>query len=372
MNQAKCRNSFRSGLAAVAACVASVAIAAPAQAQESAYCQKVRARAAADSALLFAPSVRVEGVKLPSAIQPRGGLDATAQTGAEYQLRAGGALNLINVYKGTRVVAVADADCAQHEATMTAQELLAQAPDFGRLAALRSQVQFLDSRQAAWEAITTKMSERFAAQSSTLLNVEDVRARASLIARRRAQLGGEVSRIEATGLEGRRGKVSALIHAVETTAMSYEREVSHLRSLDAWDLNLTGGYVPPVLNSDRNDFFAVVQVSYNLGGPWHTSAEGRYLRARGEELKTARYETHRQLRIFREQMKGAIVAAKQELAIVDKNLAALRADRVGVEGSDAPLAAYATAMLDLELISGEADQLFLTAYIRGLSHVEEN
>ena len=71
-------------------------------------------------------------------------------------------------------------------------------------------------------------------------------------------------------------------------------------------------------------------------------------------------------------MKGAVVAAKQELAIVDRNLAALRADRAGVDGSDAPLAAYVTAMTDLEIISAEADQVFLAGYIRELSHVEEN
>lgn len=357
---------------ATAACVVALASSTRASAQESRYCAKVRARAAADSALLIAPSLRVEGIKLPSALQSKGGLDATAQTGANYQLRAGGTVSLINVYKGFRVVAVADADCGQHEATVTAQELLAQAPDLGRLGALRTQGQFLDARQSAWEAIATKTSERFAVQAVTLLNVEDVRSRASLIARHRAQIGGEIARIEATGLEGHRGQISALIKAIETSSMKYEREVSHVRSLDAWDVNLTGGYVPPILNSERSDFFAVVQVSYNLGGPWHTSAEGRYLRARDEELKTARYEVQRQLRLFRDQVKGAVVAAKQELAIVDKNLAALRGDHTGLEGSEAPMAVYATAMLELELISVEADQVFLAAYIRELSHVEEN
>ena len=340
-------------------------------ADDSAYCRRVHARADSDAALLIGPTVRAEAIKLPSSLQANGRVDPTAG-GSSYQFRAGATVSAVGMYKGFRLGSVADADCAQHQAITNAQELLEQAPDFGRLSALRDQAVFLDGRRSTWETISSKMSERFAAQAVTLLNVEDVRTRSALLMRRRAQIGGEIARIEATGVESNRGQVSQLIRSIETTSMKYEREVSHLRSLDAFDIHVTGGYVPPIFDATRSDFFGLVQVSYNLGGPWRNSAENRFLSARDEELKTARYELQRQLKLFRSHVKAALAGAKQELDIVEKNVSALKADRASIEGSDAPSAAYAQAMTDLELISSEADKVFLAGFIRELSHVEEN
>ena len=42
---------------------------------EDPYCARARARAGSDSALLYAPTVRVEGVKLPSGLQKGGQLE---------------------------------------------------------------------------------------------------------------------------------------------------------------------------------------------------------------------------------------------------------------------------------------------------------
>jgi hypothetical protein len=343
----------------------------PASAEESAYCRKVHARASADAALLYAPTARAEALKLPTAIQPGGRIDSTGQ-GNNYQFRAGLSISAIQIYKGTRMTPVADADCAHHEAVFAAQELLSLGMEVGRLAALRSQAAYLESHRAVWEEITHKMDERFEAKTTTLLEATDVRTRAATVARRHAQLGAEIARLEAMGIQGPHASIAQLMHAVDASAMRYEREVSHVRSLDAWDLNVTGGYVPPVMDAPRSDFFGLVQVSYNLGGPWRNAAESRYLAARAEELKDAKYELRRQLVQFREQAKRSSVHAKRELEIVERGLALLKADRAAIESSEAPSVFYARSMLDLELIGAEAERVFLTTLIRELSRVEES
>ncbi len=357
-------------VAGLGAALAVVAVQSPAQADESAYCRRVHARAASDAALLIAPTFRAEALKLPSALEPGAQLAATP-TGASYQVRAGGSVSFLNMYKGTRLPIVADADCAQNDAVTAAEELLAQAEDFGRLGALRGEAKALDESRAEWERIAAKMTERFTAQNVTLLNLEDVQTRVTALERRRVQVGGEIKRLEATGLDAHKPDIGALERRIEAASSKLERETAHVRSLDAFDLAITGGYVPPVLDAKNPDFFGVIQLSYNLGGPFRNAAESRYVAARAEEIKTARNETHAHLRLFREHVKAVLFGARGELEIVQKRIAALRVIRGQLDGSEATGAAYAGAMVDLELVALHADEVFLTGYVRELSHVEE-
>ncbi len=358
-------------LCAVGAAIAAVATASSANADDSAYCRRVRARASSDAALLIAPTLRAEALKLPSSLAAGGRLDATPG-GSNYQIRAGGSVSLINIYKGTRLSVIADADCAQHAATTAAQELVLQAQTFGRVNGLRAEASFLEAHRAEWEAIATQMAARLAAQNVTLPNVEDVLARTTSLARRRTVVSGEIARIEASGLDTQKPNVAALAQNVDSTTMRYEREASHVRAFDSWDFTVTGGYVPPVFDSKQSDFFGVVQVSYSIGGAFRNAAESRYLEARSDELKTSRSEVQTQLHSFRQQIKADLTAAKGELTIVETRVAALQATRTQLEGSDASGAPYALAMVDLELVAMRAEQVFLAAFARELTHVEEN
>jgi hypothetical protein len=314
--------------------------------------------------------VLAQAVKVPAAVEPGGGFDPSA-AGSGYQVRAGMSISAIDIYKGTRVLRVADADCAQQDRVVTAQELLLHAADFGRLAALRDQAAFLDSKASTLEVAATSMEQRFAAKTITLAEVEDVRTRVAAINRSRAQIGGEIDRLTAEGVEEYHGAVSDLIRTLEATAMSYEREVTHVRSLDAWDVSLTGGYIPPALSYHQSDYFALLQVSYSLGGPWHTAHDSRYLDAREEEMRSARYELRRELEVMRARTKATAAQSRRELEIVEKRVAELTSSRSAFEGSDASAAPSARTRLDVELVATEADRVFLTGLIRELARLEE-
>lgn len=355
---------------ATAVCFVALASTTRANAQESPYCAKVRARAAADAALLIAPSLRAEGIKLPSALQKGGTIDPASGSGSGYQIRAGLTVSPLDMYKGFKVVDLADADCQQHQAVVTAQELLQQAVVYGRLPALRKQREFLDASRPRWETVASKTDARLEAKVTTLIEADDVHVRAISLERSREQIVGEIARFEASGIDAKRAMLSELVKNLESSSAKLEDKASHIRSLDTWEVRLTGGYVPAAFGQS-SDFFGVVQVSYNVGGFWRNAAESRYVAARSEEVKTARYETVNQLLTFREQMKATASQATREVAIVDRRIAVLTSGRAALSATDAPGAAHALALIELETITAESDRVFLKALIEALSHLEE-
>jgi hypothetical protein len=358
-------------LCATAAAVAACATSASAHAEDSAYCRKVRARAAADAALLVAPRVQAEGIKAPSPLQAGGKLDPASPTSG-YQVRVGASFSPLNFYKGIRVKEVSNADCEQHETALTAQQFLVHAQDLGLLVAFREQAAYLDTQRTVVETIPSRMAERFATRSVTLNELEEVRAESATLARQRAHVAGEIARIEATGIADYRGSIAELARRIHDKTMTLEREASHVRSIDAWMVNITGGYMPPIYGPGTSDFFGVVQVGYNLGGSWQSANEARYLAARGEELQTERYELGRQLELVRSSVKVASTEAAHELDIMAKRVAELTEVRDLLQSSEASTSIHKLDRIELELIAAQSDRVFLAAFVRELSRLEVN
>ena len=149
--------------------------------------------------------------------------------------------------------------------------------------------------------------------------------------------------------------------------MEFERQASHVRSLDPWSVQLSGGVIP---QDDPVDYFGIVQIGYNFGGLWHSSYESRYLEARAEEVKGARYEVSEQLRRMRAEAKAAREQARRELAIAERTVSTLSSARLAVEKSEAPNAPHALAVLDLELIGAESERVFLSTLDKELAAIE--
>ena len=358
------RRSLPRAVAALT-CAGVITVAAPAWSQDSAYCKKVRARASGDAALLFAPTVQAQAIKFPN----NGTTDAGVTTGAGYQFRAALSFSPLDFYKGFRVQQVGDADCEQHEAVVSAQQVLAQGADYGRLPALRKQVEFLDRRRPTWEAVLAKSEERVAAHVESLREAMEIRSRIMALGRAREHVQGDVDRLEARGIEAYRGPLSVLVDAADRQVMQLERKASHVRSLDAWDVRVVGGVIP---QAAPVDYYGMLQVGFNLGAFSRNAQETRYLDARAEELKKARYELRDQVDKFRAQMRSAIAQAKRELIVIERQRAMLAADRTALGQADAPNAPHALAMIDLDAVLVESERVFLETLITELSHFQEN
>lgn len=347
------------------AAFAVLAFGGPARAEDSAYCKKVRARAAGDAALMFAPTLQAQGIRFPAT----GAIDTGVTSGSGYQIRGALSWSPLDFYKGFRVMKLGEADCQRQESVVTAQELLVIGSDYGKLPAYRRQAAFLDARRSTWEAIVARSDERLEAHVTSLVEANEIRSRATELERRRAQVGGEIARLEARGIDSRRMMTSQLAAAVEASTMRFEREASHVRSLDAWDFRVTGGVVP---SASPVDYYGVAQVGFNFGAFTRNASETRYLDARAEELRKARYEVREQLRVFRDVVRSTREATARELDLVNKRSSDLIAMRGTLARSEAPSAAHALAIVDLHILSIEADRIQLTALIDELKSLEES
>ncbi len=331
----------------------------------SPYCEKVRARASADASLMFAPTVQAQGVRYPR----NGAIDSSTTVGQGYQFRTAVSWSPLDFYKGFKVLEVGRADCEQHEATVTAQQVLMLGVDAARLPALRQASTYLSGQKGRWEEIITKNDERLAEHVTSLLDANEVRARGGELEKKAAMVDGDIGRLEAVGIDVYRGMLSSLMTSIESKAMDFERKASHVRSLEPWTFSVTGGVVPqerPV------DYFGIVQVGFNLGAFSRNSADARYLDARAEELRKARYEVIDQLRRFKAQVKVTNTQSKRELEVVNRRIAALRSARDTLATSEASGAPHALAIVDLDMILAEADRVYLTALVAELSKMEEN
>jgi hypothetical protein len=365
-------NASLARLCAVGAAVAVSVMAGPARADDSPYCRKVRARAVSDASLLIAPSLRLEGIKLPTAFQRGSNTIDPTGIGPEYQVRGGLTLSPIDIYKGFRVLGIGDADCEQHVTVVMAEEILAQDKNYGRAAALKKQIVFLEAQRERWEALLAQGEQRFASKVTTLQQTEELRTRVLAFERQRAQLAGDLARLESNGAKPFTGTLADLAHAIESTTMIYEKKVSHLRTLDTWSIHLTAGYIPPFFGADHPDAYGMVQLTHNLGAAWRNSAETKQLAAREDELKSSRYELTSRIGVFRATLRSSSTQATRELQIVESRVSALTAGRTALETSEALKAAHALALLDLELIAAEAERTYLTELIAQLRTLEES
>jgi len=342
-----------------------------ARAEDTAYCRKVRARSASEAALLIGPTLRVEGVKLPTSqsvvLDPTLGTPVPGPTsGNEYQLRASISISPLYMYKGLRVLGVGDADCEQHVPAATAMAILAQERDYGRLPALKKQADFLAAKRASWEALKVTSEQRLHANVTTLQQTEDVRARTEALERQRGLVDSEARRVELLGGKPYSGSLTELAHSVDERAMDYERKASNVRKLDAWDLRVTGGYIPPWFGSSKSDTYGILALSYNIGGAWQHASETRYLEARQDELKESN-ELSARLATFRHELENELARSQRELNLVESRMTVLTASREALSSADALKASHALLLVDLELIGAESERIYLAELVGQIS-----
>lgn len=331
-------------------------------ASESPYCRKVRAHAEGDAALMFAPTIQAQAIRYPT----KGTIDLGTNVGDGFQVRGVATWSPLDFYKGFRVLRVADADCQLHESVVSAQEILQGGDDYGRLPALRKMSAFFDQHEGEWRAATEKAAERLKAHTTSTLDVNEVNVRVFELERKREATRADVSRLEAKNIDFYRPLLTTLDSTITAQAAQFEKEASHVRSLEPWDVRVTGGFIP----HGSPDYFAMLQVGFNFGAPWRNGAESRYRAARADELQTARYEVVNQLKVFRQQIAISKTQAQRELAIVEKKHAALESMRASLAQSDAASAPNVLAVLELELLMVDADQVMLSTLVGELSRLE--
>jgi hypothetical protein len=332
-----------------------------ARAENSPYCDKVRARAASDAALLVAPSVVAQAIRFPSTTQVP--TDTGPTSGNGFQVRTGLTYSPIDLYRGGRVLRIGDADCEQHQAAESVEEALAHGSDSARLAALRQQAQYLDARRGDWQALRERAEERLGAHVITRIEFDDLRRQAEDLEHKDVRVRGEMALLDARGSDQPPPPVDQLAARYAESSLRFERETSTLRSLDPWQFQLSGGVIPfsPV------DWYAMAQVTFNVGSFERNHHERQYVDARKDELDHARHEISTRVREYREQLRAVLDQARRELEVVERELAFLSATQAALEKSEAQGVAHVRDTMYIEQISLESDRIFLHAWISALA-----
>jgi hypothetical protein len=331
-----------------------------ARAQEPAYCQKVRARAASDAALLMSPRAILQGIRFPQ----NGQIDVGATAGNGYQIRAGLSFSPLDFYKGLSLLRAGDADCEQHESSTAVTTFLTSRDDAARLRALRAEVGYLHAHRDLWRAISAAAAERLSDRVITLAEFNDVRQQVDTLEHRLVQAEGEANQIDAKLVASEpRTSVIATADRYAEQSTRLEREIARARSLDAWQFRLTGGVVP----QGSADWYGLAELSFNLGGIIRTRQDDRYVDARTDEIEHSREEIAGQVRQFRAQTAAALDQARRDLEIVERDLDVLERIRAIVAKSDAEHVAQARDTLAVESLSAESDAVFLRTLVQALA-----
>jgi hypothetical protein len=327
-----------------------------AQESDANYCDKVMARAHADASILYTPNIQAQFIKFPSASP----LDIT-QTGATtdgYQIRALANWSPLDTYKGMTTLKVAEADCKQHKAMVDAMNVIGQLADVGRLPALQRQVKYLQQSQPQWKTIVDSTEARLKANVITVPDALAVREQALALDRKLLQLQGQLQALSAKDIPQSPHDVDALSQAVESGSLRFEKQTTHLRSLDPWTVNISAGLVPPQPSSGVQ-WFGVITLGFNFGEFQHKAYDDAYMDARTRELRTARYEMRDQLNKFRAQVKAAANAAAQEMLTVEAENLHLESIRVALGQTQATTALSVMDAIALQQIDLQGDRVYL-------------
>jgi len=324
--------------------------------EPSDYCRKVTARAEGEAALLFAPTLALQIIRYPNAAAAA---DPTGlQVGDGVQPRAAVSIGLVDIYKGFGVRDVARADCRRQQSAVALDTVVAQRAEIGRLPALERKLAFLRDHRGIVEGIVRNAEERFAAQTATMGEVQELRLRALQFDRAAISTEREIAIVKARGATAAAPAtpVSEELKAYEKQSVELEQKVAHVRRITPWKLNVTAG----VTGSPSVDAFGVAELSYNFGGLFQHGAEGRAVDARASELKNARYEMRQQFERMARELRAGAEQSRAEAMAIGAVIERMAKDRASIEGTDAPNKRAMIATLTLSMLDLEAEQTFLT------------
>jgi hypothetical protein len=335
----------------------------PASAQENPYCRRVRARAASDAALLMAPRVAVQGLRFPQT----GQVDAGVTVGSGFQTRAAMTFSPLDFYKGLGVLSEGAADCDEHQVSEEVEDALTLGNDGARLLALRSEASFLREHREEWRAVGARAATRLAEHTITLAEFDSVHQRVGELERKLSQADGEAAQIEARRGPTASAPLTELTRRYAELAGRLEQAEAHVRRLEPWQFQMTGG----VIAQAPVDWYGLVELSVNLGVFARNRQEERHGEARMDEVRHAPYELEARVQHLRAQTAAALETARQELTVVENDLATLTDVLQALDKSDAANVMQARDAVAVEELSVESDGVFLRALIGSLNTMLE-
>jgi hypothetical protein len=233
-------------------------------ARADAYCDHVKAVAAAEAATLIAPEVFTSFgyVEQPAAAA------IPSTTSDDLRFTLGVKYSLGNFFEGVVTRQRANADCRRRRA-------LANVQTVPQRRALAARVKVLDAAMDEATKLLDEADDDMRARRATAQEVMATRLRVEQLRALTAATHKELDTLPASdeSLAGALGAYYEADHDLESAD-------GRLRTAQAWDLSVRVGYDKFLDGDDQSPYFAVVQASFNLGWILQQPANRRAATAR--------------------------------------------------------------------------------------------
>jgi hypothetical protein len=218
-------------------------------ARGDAYCDHVKAVAAADSATLIAPELFTSFgyVEQPAAA------DISSTTSDDLRLTLGVRYSVGDLYEGAVVRQRANADCRR-------QRALAQVQTAPRRRALAARAKVLDAAMDVASKLLADADDDMRARRATAQEVMATRLRVEQLRSLTAATHEELDT-----LPGGDESMSGALGAYYDADADLEKAEARLRTAKAWDLSVRVGYDKFLEGDDTSPLFGVVQATFDLG-----------------------------------------------------------------------------------------------------------
>jgi len=237
---------------------------------EPGFCQFVDGVADAETALLVAPdlftAIGVINAGEADGDTPLGAPKGRFQLGIEY--------DFIDLWKGLELQSRARAACKRYRAQTALESAVRAGPEVGAAPALAARAEVLAASLPHAEKLLAALREDLREARATLDEVDVVRLRLDELRQsaRNAVLARE--RVETLP----HGNVGSLVEAIELfreADAEVEEIEGGLRSLDAWSLEVRGGY-DEIFDVDQEvPLFGMLTLRFDIGGLWVPGANRR-------------------------------------------------------------------------------------------------
>jgi hypothetical protein len=324
----------------------------------AATCDRLEAEADAETAILYAPRLVIEGARTPTLATPT---DPTASATEGLQARASLSVSPTDMLRGRRIERAAAAECRFERASARAERALEVGIRHGEVEAMRAELAYYDTHLAEIDALVDDATERVSRQRATTMELHDLRERRSALRIRIADLRHAVALLEEQTALPPPAELERLARTTRDTAVEVERRRGAVRDMTAWRFDIRGG----IAATEKADWFAVVEVGYSFGQHWQAKANARAVRARAAEVATDERTATMQLAELRRLMRRSVVALDVELGSIDRELGALRAERAKLDelaaGNDT--ARHFRARIVISLVELEARRTHVSALL---------
>lgn len=313
-------------------------------ASADATCDRLRAEARAEAALLYAPRIEGEAARAPVAVT------AGAADTVGLQARLAIALSPVDMLRGRGVERVAVAECAREELAARIERVLAIGARAGEREALDHELAYLAQRAPEVEALVAESRARVATGRATAFDLEELRARQRTFVRHAAELQHRRALLDDAMVDAPVESLTGLAAGYRRAVAAVDRRRGELRALGAWHAEVRAG----AAGGEDLDWFVVAEVGYSLGRPWQRGAERRLARARTRELDDDVRSPVARLARLREVLAASATTLAAELAGVAAELDELTAHEASLAGLDGDAARGLRARLLLTRFELEA------------------